>query len=171
MIQLCSILWNPMDWSLPGSSVHGILQAKILKWVAIHFSRGSSRLRGQIRSPALQADFFTVWATREALTILSTPIVKLTISGFRGLRLLESTNLKVKILTVEGTQPVAPATFCPAAKGQVLWVHRSVEISDATSKVTRAGQSITKVPAHLSGSRPLWLLSATVRHDLKDEFT
>ena len=40
--QLCLTLCNPMDCSLPGSSVHGILQARILEWVAISFSRGSS---------------------------------------------------------------------------------------------------------------------------------
>ena len=40
--QLCPTLCNPMDCSLPGSSVHGILQARILGWVAIPFSRGSS---------------------------------------------------------------------------------------------------------------------------------
>ena len=51
-----------MDYSLPGSSVHGILQAKILEWVAISFSRGSSRPRDLTNrgikhgSPALQAD-------------------------------------------------------------------------------------------------------------------
>ena len=38
----CSTLWNPMDCSPPGSSVHGILQARILEWVAISSSRGSS---------------------------------------------------------------------------------------------------------------------------------
>ena len=40
--QLCSTLCNPMDCSLLGSSVHGILQTRILEWVAIPFSRGSS---------------------------------------------------------------------------------------------------------------------------------
>ena len=46
-----------MDYSLPGSSVRGILQAGILEWVAIPFSRGSSRLRDRTQvSPALQAD-------------------------------------------------------------------------------------------------------------------
>ena len=40
--QSCPTLCNPMDYSLPGSSVHGILQARILEWVAIPFSRGSS---------------------------------------------------------------------------------------------------------------------------------
>ena len=47
--QLCSTLCNPMDYSLPVSSVHGILQARVLEWVAIPFSRGSSWARDQTR--------------------------------------------------------------------------------------------------------------------------
>ena len=43
--QLCPTLCDPVDYSLPGSSIHGILQARILEWVAISFSRGSSRPR------------------------------------------------------------------------------------------------------------------------------
>ena len=43
--QLCLTLSNPMDSSPPGSSVHGILQARILEWAAISFSRGSSQPR------------------------------------------------------------------------------------------------------------------------------
>ena len=54
--QWCLALCNPMVWSLPGSSVCGILQARTLEWVAIPFSRGSSQPRDQTRSPALQAD-------------------------------------------------------------------------------------------------------------------
>ena len=46
-LQLYLILCDPMDYSLPGSSVHGISQAKILEWVAISFSRGSSQPRDQ----------------------------------------------------------------------------------------------------------------------------
>ena len=41
-LQLCLTLCDPMDGSLPGFSVLGILQARILEWVAIPFSRGSS---------------------------------------------------------------------------------------------------------------------------------
>ena len=44
-LQSCLTLCNPMDRILPGSSVHGILQARILKWVAMPFSRRSSRPR------------------------------------------------------------------------------------------------------------------------------
>ena len=43
--QSCLTLFDPMDCSPPGSSVHGILQARILEWVAISISRGSSKLR------------------------------------------------------------------------------------------------------------------------------
>ena len=57
--QLCPTLCDPMDYSPPGSSIHGILQARILEWVAISFSRGSSWPRIEPRSPALQADALT----------------------------------------------------------------------------------------------------------------
>ena len=44
-------LCDPMDYSLPGSSLHGILQARVLKWVAISFSRGSSQPQDQTPAP------------------------------------------------------------------------------------------------------------------------
>ena len=57
--QSCLTLCNPIDCSSPGSSVHGISQARMLKWVAISSSRGSSRPRDQIRIPHLAGRFFT----------------------------------------------------------------------------------------------------------------
>ena len=63
--QPCLTLCDPMDYSLPGSSVHRILQARILEWVAIHFSRGSSRPRDQTQVSSIADTFFTIWATRE----------------------------------------------------------------------------------------------------------
>ena len=56
-----------MDCSPPGSSVHGILRAKILEWTAISFSRGASRPRDRTRAAALTGGFFTTEPTREAL--------------------------------------------------------------------------------------------------------
>ena len=38
-LQSCPTLWDPMDCSLPGSSIHGIFQARVLEWVAIAFSK------------------------------------------------------------------------------------------------------------------------------------
>ena len=52
-------LCDPVDCSLPSSSVHGILQARILEWVAISFSRGSPDPGIEARSPTLQADALT----------------------------------------------------------------------------------------------------------------
>ena len=52
--------------TLPGSSVHGILQARTLKWVAIPFSRGSSWARDQTWVSCITCRFFTTWTTREA---------------------------------------------------------------------------------------------------------
>ena len=54
--KLCPTLWDPMGCSQPGSSVHGILQARIPEWVAFPISRVSSHHRIKPRSPALQAD-------------------------------------------------------------------------------------------------------------------
>ena len=63
--QLCPTLCNPMDCSLPGSSVHGISQARILTQVAISFSRGFSWSRDRTRVSCIAGIFFTIWATRE----------------------------------------------------------------------------------------------------------
>ena len=65
--QLCPTLCYPMYYSPPGSSIHGTLQARILEWVAISFSRGSSSPRDQTQVSHIAGGFFTVWATREAL--------------------------------------------------------------------------------------------------------
>ena len=59
-------LYNPMDYSPPGSSVQGIFQARILEWVAIPFSRGSSWRRNRIQVFRIAGRVFTVWATRKA---------------------------------------------------------------------------------------------------------
>ena len=56
-----------MDCSPPGSSVHGTLQARIIEWVAIPFSRGSSQPRGRTQVFCIAGRHFIFWATREAL--------------------------------------------------------------------------------------------------------
>ena len=63
--QSCLTLCGPMDCSPPGSSVHGILQARILEWVAIPFSRASSQPRDPTWVTCIAGRFFTIWATRE----------------------------------------------------------------------------------------------------------
>ena len=62
----CLTFCDLMDCSPPDSSVRGILQARILEWVAISFSRGSSQPRDWTRVSHVASRFFTIWATREA---------------------------------------------------------------------------------------------------------
>ena len=64
--QLYPTLCDPIDCSLHGSFVHGILQARILEWVALPFSRGSSSPRDQTQISCIAGRLFTIWATREA---------------------------------------------------------------------------------------------------------
>ena len=64
--KLCLTLCDPMDCSLPGSSVHGILQARIMERVTISFSRGSSRSRDRTHVSCIGKWFPYHWATREA---------------------------------------------------------------------------------------------------------
>ena len=66
--QSCLTLCNPMDCSQPGSSVHGILQARIREWIP--FSRGSSQPGDQTWVSCIAGRFFTNSATREAWNIL-----------------------------------------------------------------------------------------------------
>ena len=64
--QSCPTLCDPIDCSPQGSSVHGILQARILEWVAVPFSKGSSQPRDWIHVSHTAGRFFIVWATSEA---------------------------------------------------------------------------------------------------------
>ena len=59
-------LCDPVDCSLPGYSVRGILQERILEWVTISFSRGSPRPRDRTRVSHIGGRHFNLWATREA---------------------------------------------------------------------------------------------------------
>ena len=58
-LQSCPILCDAMDCNLPGSSAHGILQARILEWVAMPFSRGSSQPRNPAQVSCCAGGFFT----------------------------------------------------------------------------------------------------------------
>ena len=63
VVQSCPAVCDSTDSSLPGSSVHGILQARILKWVATPLSKGSSRPKDQTWVSCVAGKFFTVWAS------------------------------------------------------------------------------------------------------------
>ena len=66
VVQWCPTLCDPMDCCLPGSSVRGIFQARVLKWVVISFSRGSSQPRNRTWVSHIAGRHFTIWATRKS---------------------------------------------------------------------------------------------------------
>ena len=76
-------LCDPMDCSLPGSSVHGISQARTLEWVAVSYSRGSSWPRDQICVSCIGRQILHHWATREALILHLDLAKKLRSKGWR----------------------------------------------------------------------------------------
>ena len=72
--QSCPTLCYPMDCSLPVFSIHGIFQTRILEWISISFSRGSSPPRNQTWVSHIAGRLFTIWATREALLLPLFPL-------------------------------------------------------------------------------------------------
>ena len=83
--QSCLTLCDPTDCSLPGSSIHGIFQARVLEWVATSFSRRSSRPRDWTRVSHTVGRRFTVWATREVPRYPKEGKNGCFCSGFQGL--------------------------------------------------------------------------------------
>ena len=96
--QSCLTLCNPMDCSLPDSSVHEILQARILEWVAIPFSGGIFPTRDQTHVYCIAGGFFTVWATKEFRQPLKAEKDKKKNSP---LELLEGTRFNKTLILVE----------------------------------------------------------------------
>ena len=118
--QSCLTLCDPMACNLPGSSVSGILQARILEWVAICFSRGSSPPRDRTQVSCVAGRLFTIWATREGPSKLlanllftrtprSSPVSSLPLNGDCGA-------VKIRVnLDCKEIQPVH-------SKGNQSWV-------------------------------------------------
>ena len=87
----CLTLCDPMDCSLPGSSVHGLLQARALEWVAISFSRRSSQPRDRTWVSCFAGGFFVGWPTREAWSFLVSFLVFVVWRAERQIRLMGET--------------------------------------------------------------------------------
>ena len=79
-----------MDCSLPGSSIHGIFQARVLDWVAISFSRRSFQPRDQTQVSHIVGKHFTVWATREGLITRYFMVFAVALNGILNLIFLLS---------------------------------------------------------------------------------
>ena len=83
----CLTLHDFMDYSPTGSSIHGILQARILEWVAIPFSRGSSQSRDRSQVSCIAGQIFTIRATKDLSKIMCLHVI-LNLGGYFELNFL-----------------------------------------------------------------------------------
>ena len=116
--QSCLTLCNPMDCSPPGSSVHGILQARILESAAIPFSRGSSRPRDQTQVSHIAGRFFTTRAHQRSLqSLLVVSIINSMLQAQTGNFVRCPWN---SALGGTGTHFIGPETYVKCTKDQIL---------------------------------------------------
>ena len=111
--QSCQSLCDPMYYSPPGSSVHGILQARILEQVAVPFSRRSSRPRDWTRVSWIASRFFTIWVTREVEIIWKFKEVASKKSRAGLLRFLKKVHFWVKEWLKTKSLTIATFHLCP----------------------------------------------------------
>ena len=108
-----------MDCSLSGSSIHGILQARILELVAISFSRGSSWLGNGTQFSCIASRFFTNWATREVQSIQYCKVIILLLKLLKIQYLNNANQLWIFIGRTE-VEAEAPILWPPDAKTQLI---------------------------------------------------
>ena len=137
--QLCPTLCKPMDYSLPGSSIHGIFQARVLEWTAIFFSRGSYRPRDQARVSHIVGRGFTVWATKKYIHICSVQFSHSVISDS-----LQPHGLQHARPPCPSSTPGVYSNSCPLSQ----WCHPTI-----SSSVVPFSSCLQSFPA--SGSFPL----------------
>ena len=98
LMRLCPTLCNPMECSPPGSSDYGMLQARILEWVATSFSKGSSQSSDQTWVSSIAGNFFTIWATKVSLKIQNPEVRKSTQKFDLKFWMVKNTISKVMLL-------------------------------------------------------------------------
>ena len=133
-----------MDCSPPGSSVHGILKARILEWVGISFPSRSSCSRNQTQVSCIAGRFFTIWATREAL--LNKMILLQLRSYFSRVRLCDP---------IDSSPPGSPVPGILQAR-TLEWV--AISFSKAWSEKWKWSRSVVSNPQRPHGLQPTMLL-------------
>ena len=128
--QLCPTLCDPMDCNLPGSSVHGILQARILEWVAISFSKGSSQPRDWTWVSCLVGRRFNLWATREVPHASKVMLKILQTSTWTGnFQMFKLDFAKAEELEIKLPKSVGSSKKQESSRKHILllyWLHQSL---------------------------------------------
>ena len=104
----CVRLWEPMDYT-----VHGILQARILEWVAFPFSKGSSQPRDRTQVFCIAGGFFTSWATREAQLLVDLDLNFATTCGnLEKITVISDEKKKLIILPCRVSMKICKKNIC-----------------------------------------------------------
>ena len=122
--QSCPTLWDPMDCSLTGFSVHGIFQARMLEWVTISFSRRSSRPRDWTWVFRIVGRCFTIWATSYWKILLCSVQIS-SVLLFSPVRLFETHGLEHARLPCLSPTPRVYSDSCPLS----WWCHPTISSS------------------------------------------
>ena len=146
--QSCPTLCDPMGCSPSRSSVHGIFQARILEWVAISFSRGSSWPQDRTQVSCIRGRLFTIWPMRETLIFIAS-IKNLLISSVQFSRSVVSDSLQPHepqhaTLPCPSLTPGVHPNPCPLCR----WCHPTI-----SSSVIPFSSCLQPFPA--SGSFPM----------------
>ena len=167
----CSVVSNslyPMDCSLSGSSVHGSFQARILEWVAISFSRGSSQPRDRTRVSHIVGRRFTIWATREALYRLyykelqnecNTQPWRLFILNLNGWENLETEWQAPGVNSNESTYITLPHNILPPFSAHTFSSHLKRPVSSYSKNLSNSLKGHLLAHRYQPCSRPPYYLS------------
>ena len=138
-VQLC----DPVDWGPPGSSVHGILQARILEWVANLLSRESSQPRDQTGVSCIAGRFFTGWATREAHVWLT--------AGLSVLNLNATPSRKYSLIHSPKTGLVAPPMLHNTLYSPLWWFSPHCIIISCLLNFFKSSSNLLHIPSVFYG--------------------
>ena len=132
--QSCLTLCNPMNCSPPGSSVLGISQARVLEWIVISFSMGSSQPREWTCISCIAGRFFTIWATSEACHDFY--------MGFNSLHEGSIFMIASNLILPPKTQPLNIITLGDSIQNMNLWGTQTVILQQLSNwSLRNAGNS------------------------------
>ena len=169
-----------MDRSPPGSSLHGILQARILEWISIPFYRGSSWSWDRTWVSCITGRFFTIWATREAQRVHGS-LQKIPYDQAKIPHAVTKTQLSQKkqssdLGNVEGGYEIKHAATlyftgsCPGMPCLVTGAWKYWNLSLQRYKFpeeTKGGRSVSRPMSFEESSSTLWLLATKLTHPVK----
>ena len=162
----CPILCDPKDCSSPGFSVHGILQARILEWIAIPSSRGISQPRDRTLVSCIAGRFFTIWATGKSyicIMLFKSFSVSTSIENFSSVQFSHSVVSDfVRPHGLKHTRPPCPSptpgvysNSCPLS----WWCHQTISsyvtLFSSCPRFFRASQSFPINQLFVSGSQSI----------------